>query len=375
MKKRIALLLFALLVLVAVFSSCNRAAATNHPARWEENESYTFNITLADFETDSSKTDLFKQHTVPVINDDGTEKQISCYKDSEITQEKILMSGMDEVRPVDVKGTFAMDLVFDTSDTRKLTTNQVLYSQYETKTLQDLDCLEELKDYDVTDKEENPFDDNNGRTTLKSTTVTWVIFNNKSSQQPVKSVKENTGFYIGKIHQGKSNYKVETTYDFDNRKITVKKDDGEATEKKINNGVACIDASQILLYIRSLDKTSAGFQSTPSVTVYEPVTDTMYTATFALNREFNAILNNNGENVGAKVHCVTVAVGNRPFMTQFNLPDLTKTGENEQSLDFLPTQNASAKECKFTTVKFRSGWISYELSKYDANWINAIKLK
>lgn len=372
MKKRIAILLCTLLMLVAVFASCNRAAATNHPARWDENESYTFNITLADFETAEGSASLFKPHDVAVKNDDGTEKTVTCYKDAEISQEKFTMESSDEVRPVDVKGTFTMKIVFDTSDTRKLETNQVLYSQYETKTLQDLNCLDELKDYDVTDKEENPFENNNGRTTLKSTTVTLVVFSNKSSQLPISSVKENTGFYIGKIYQGKSNYKVESTYDFDNRKITVKKNDGEAVEKKLKNGTTCIDASQILLYLRSLDKTAAGFQDTPSVSVYEPVTDAFYTVSFALNREFNAILNNNGVDVGVKVHCVSVTVGSRALMSQYNLPDLTKAGENEQGLDFLPSQ--TAKDCKFTTVKFRSGWISYELSEYDANWLNAIIL-
>lgn len=375
MKKKIALLLCALLMSVVVFASCNRAAPTNHPTRWDENESYTFNISLADFETEFGKTALFKSHDVTLKNDDGTDKTVTCYKDYEIPQESFSMERTDEVRPVDVKGTYTMDIVFDTTDTRKLVTKQVLYCQYETKTLLDLNCVETLSGYDVSDKDENPFTDNHGRTTLRSEVTSTVVFRNKESQQPVSSVKESKGYYIGKIHQGASDYKAETTYDFENRKITVKKNNDEPFDKKINNGVTCIDASQMLLFVRSLDKTAAGFQSTPSIVVYDSVSDSMYTASFALNREFNAILNDNGENVGAKVHCVTVAVGNRPFMTQFNLPDLTKAGENEQGLDFLTSQTAGAKDCKFTTVKFRSGWISYELSEYDANWINAIKLK
>lgn len=378
MKKKIALLLCALLTLVAVFASCNRTAATNHPARWDENESYTFNINLADFETEFGKTTLFKQHEVTVKNEDGTEKKVTCYKDTEINQESFTLENIDEVRPVDVKGTFTMDIVFDTTDTRKLVTKQVLYCQYETKTLQDLNCLEKLSDYNVTDKEENPFEDNHGRTVLRSENTATVVFRNKESQQPVSSVKENTGFYIGKYkdnvdNQGPSNYKIETTYDFENSKVTVKKNDGEAVEKKLKAS-ACIDASQLLLYIRSLDKTSAGFQDTPSVSVYDAVSDTIYTASFGLNREYNAMLDNNGVDVGAKVHCVTVSVGGRPFMTQYNLPDLTKAGENEKGLDFLTSQTAT-KVCKFTTVKFRSGWISYELSDYNQEWINAITLK
>lgn len=366
MKKKFALLLGVLLLLTGVFAACSNSV-TNKTVRWEDNETYTFNITLADFAEDGHS---FNPYEIKINKDDGTQTTVQCYKDIITSQESSLFSTYDQVRPVDVTGTYTMSILFDSSVSRKLVTTQEMYSQYETATLEALGCLDSLRDYVVTG-DDNPFEKNEGRTTLRSKTTSVVVFSNDAEQLPVSSEKVNEGYYIGKIHQGPSNYKYETTYDFDNRKVTVKKDDGEAEERKLGvaKGGSCIDAGQVLLYLRSWDKSSSAFGNTPSVSVYDPVTDVLATAQFALERSFDAILNNNGTNFAASVNALYVTVGGRPFLAEFNLPDLT-----EKNLDFIAATGAS-KTCKYTTIKFRSGCYSYELSEYSADVLSAIDLK
>ena len=133
---------------------------------------------------------------------------------------------------------------------------------------------------------------------------------------------------------------------------------------KLSKGAACLDASQLLVYLRSLDKSSVAFQDSPSVAVYDPLSDTLATATFGLTRNFNAILNNKGTEVYTKVDSVGVIIGSTPFLSQFNLPDrLANVGEG---FDVIATSSAESKLSKFTTVKFRRGWYSYEIADYDS---------
>lgn len=370
MKKRLALLIGVLLVATLVFAACSQPAETVRQVRWAESETHTFKITLSDFAESESK--LFNSYTKKVLqNGDGeelTEKDVTCYKDDMITSsESLVMANGDQIRPVDADGTFTLSIKQDTPTTWKLETHQVIYSQYETETLQKLDCLDTLKEC-VAKAEENPFTNNDGRTTLRSETNSTVIFANDATQLPVSSVSENRGFYIGKIAQAVSNYKYETTYDFSKKKVSVKLNDGEAEERSISGN--CIDANQFLLYVRSFDKSSAAFKNNPSVAVYDVTTNSVTTAAFALNRQFNLILAN-GEETVIPVNTVLSTVGGIPFMAQYNLPDMTTVGEGH---DFLP--ESGSKRCKYTTVKFRSGWYSYELQLDEGlqQAVNAIKL-
>lgn len=381
MKKKIALLISVLLLLASVFAACNQTTPTNKVSRWDAGESYTFNVTLADFETELSTT--FKAYPVTVKDKDGIETAAICYKDSVVQStssvspagggdsESLLFSSADEICPLAVSGTFTMTISSDSTDRKKLETTQIIYSQYDTEKLRNLNCLDKLASRIAT-AEENPFENNSGRTTLRSKTTAVVVFSD-ADQTPVSSVKENEGYYIGKVQQCLSQYKIETTYNFDKSTVTVKENDGEEKTLKLGIRGTCIDSAQLLLYIRSLDKTSTGFQDSPSVNIYDPATGSTASASFALNREFNALLSDNGIDVGTKVHAVSVSVNGRPFMTQYNLPDLTKAGQDESGLDFRP-MGADGKSCKFTTIKFRSGWYSYELSQYDPQVIDAIKL-
>lgn len=373
MKKRLALLLGVFLVLTAVFAACSQPAATARHTRWSETgEKYTFKITMSDFATEGSS--LFKSYTrnfnLKGDNDQVTDTAVTCYKDDVITStEGIWMSGWDQLRPVDADGTYTVDVKYEATSIT-VETKQTLYSQYKTEDLTKLDCLQTVSKCDVTAKEENPFTNNEGRTTLRSVTETSVVFANDAKQLPISSVTENHGYYIGQIAQSLSDYKYETTYDFANKKVSVKKDGGEAEERAIKG--ECIDANQLLTYVRSLDKSSAAFQDSPSVAVYDVTTNNVSTASFALKREFNLLFDNNGQEAVVSVNAVTVAVGGMPFMAQYNLPDLTKLGDG---FDYLPL--SADRRCKYTTVKFRSGWYSYELQpdEYYQHAIDEARIK
>lgn len=370
MKKRIALIVGALLIMTALLASCSQPAATKKSPRWENNESFTFKITLSDF-ADDDKT-LFKNYgkTIKETNEDGTvtEKKITCYKDDVINNsEWTVMERADQIRPVDVNGTYTLDIKENTATTWKVETHQVIYNQYETAKLQELGCLELFSDSElnVTNKEENPFENNSGSITLRSETVSSVIFSNDEDQAPISSVTENKGYYIGKIAQTESSYKYETEYDIANKKASVKKDGGEAEERALNIGgtVKCIDAGQLLLYIRSLDKSSEAFQDTPSVAVYDVTTDSISTVAFGINRQFNLKIDNADltETI-VTVHSVSAAVGGIPLIAQYSLPDVSAVKDangQDAGYDFLPM--SGAKRPKYTTVKFRSGWYSYEI--------------
>lgn len=332
MKKRIALLISALLLLVGVLTACQQPPATNKVARWDVGESYTFNVTLAEYDSEQN---------------------------------------VDEISPLAVKGTFTMTISSNTSNSKKLETTQVVYSQYDTQVLKNLNCLDKLGAR-IVSADKSPFDNNADRTTLLSETKSTVVFGD-ADQTPVSSVKENKGYYIGKEYQGLSEYKVETTYNFDKHTVSVKENDGEAKEEKIGTNGTCIDSAQILLYVRSLNKTSDGFQDSPAVYVYDPMTKALRIAKFAISREYIAEINHNGELISVKVQAVSVTLDSQAFMLQCNLPDLTKAGTDEQGLDFRPL-GADGKMCKFTTIKFRTGWYTYELNQYDQQVIDAVKV-
>ena len=372
MKKSLALLIGVMLVLILTFAACSQPTPTAKYVRFNESETHTFKITLSDFANNSNN--LFNVYTKKFSQkgEDGktTETTVTCYKDDIImSTEATLMNGYDQLRPVDASGTYTMNIQYG-STTTKYATTQILYSQYNTEDLQALNCLETLKDYNVTNKEENPFSNNEGRTTLRSETKTEVVFTTDADQTPVSSLTENKGFYIGKIAQAVSNYKYVTTYDFDNKKVTVTKNDGEAEERELK--VNCIDANQLLMYMRSLDKSSEAFQDSPSVTVYDATTGNTSTVTFALNRQFYLIFDNNGTQSVISVNALLSSIGGMPFMAQYNLPDMTKVGDG---YDFLP--QSAGKRPKYTTVKFRSGWYSYEMqvNDYYQQAIEAVRLQ
>ena len=368
MKKRIAFLLGLAVALTLLLTACTNTATTVN-IRWNEDEEFIFNIELADF--NASGDTVFNSY-----KKEGDDKTL-YYKDSLISSaESVTLSASDQLRPVDAKGVYKMTNKRATSNreaaasNREVITEQTLYVQYSTEALQNLnsDILTTLKDKVVSPTDEqNPFTDHDGKTTLKSVTKTGVTFIDDQNQKPVSSYNETDGFYVGTKFQGLSYYNISTVYDFDKRVATVTSKNADGTEKEVkenklgvSKGAYCLDSNQLLLFIRSLGKGSADFADSPSRLVYDPYYNSLTTANFALNREVNAVLNNNGVKEYVKLNGVVSTVNGVPFMYQLNLPDMT-----DKSLDAGQAVSATEKPPKYTTVRFRVGWFSYEFASYE----------
>ena len=97
MKKKIALLILTLVALTAILTACN-SVATTIVVRWNESEDYTFNISLADFDTSENATGFFKKYLY---------ENATYYKDLAISaQEVASLTTADELRPENAGGTY-----------------------------------------------------------------------------------------------------------------------------------------------------------------------------------------------------------------------------------------------------------------------------
>lgn len=366
--KKTALILLLVLALSLVFAGCNQTEQTESIPRWG-NEQYTFNITKADFESSA------------VFNNETFVKEpfISAY---EINPER-----MDELVPEDVSGTYVTKIQLSADETQcTYTTQQTLYVQYKTETLTALASYNEIAATLQTmtiapDSEENPFSEHEGLTTLKSTTDTEVVFLRESSQRPLSSKTVVNGFYLGKTHQEISLYDVTTTYDWENGSAKVvynnradETKSSTATNKlNYSSATKIIDANQVLLFARSLEKTSTKFQDNPGVQIYQPLNNTVYVASFFFTYSNNTMLTN-AENQSAyvKLNSLSVIVNDSVLVTQLNLPDTVNS--DNKNLDSISIGSGKTLN-KYTTVRFRSGVYSYQLVTIEQDILDAVTVK
>ncbi|MCH5152759.1 MAG: hypothetical protein J1F68_02200 [Clostridiales bacterium] len=353
MKKKIALLIILILAVSLTLVACNQTAATSIRTRWDKDgETHVFNITLADFNGDSNSFLAYSADGVAVANG-------KYHKDIAFAGE---FTNWDEIRPLAVLGSYTIDI--------KPSADGTAYC--DVKTVQEM-CVA-YKDTDIAENSEirsaaatqeqldkYPVDTFGSKVVvLWSQTETSVRFENTDKQKPLSSTVKVNGFYAGKTAQQLTNYELSTVYDYSEKrpvaKITL---NGETTEYKFsrNSAGTFIDSNQILLYLRSLDKSSSSFQDSPSKSVFNPYNQTLQTASFGLSYEYNVLLT--GENVLATtLNVVSVKVGNNAFMMQENLPDTIKLGDKK--LDVYTTPNS--KDSRFTTVRFRVGYFAYEIN-------------
>ena len=366
MKKKIALLLFLALALTTIFTACNSPDATKIIPRWStDGESYVYNVTLADFAESGSTYFNWYDH-------DGAK----YYKDFVIRVGEPLES-MDEVRPISVTGTYTLTITHLAEDK---------YDRVET--VQDINVSYALEGGKIK-LGNNLFAEltaelnalvvaNDGnRVTLKSTTETMVEFNRNDDgkQAPRKSRTEVNGFYIGKVHQEASHYEMTTTYTYESKSTTVESElkrwtGDEVKTEKITNTLKryttgkFIDSNQLFMYTRSFDKTASSFQDNPTVAVYNPLTQEMQTASFAFTSAQNARLTNDNAELYAKLPTVGVVVGGMPFMLQESAPNMLD--ENNKGAD--RAEYGTEWYAKHTPVRFRVGYISFELQYEDELW-------
>lgn len=343
MKKIFALALLLVLTL-GIFVACSSVPTTEKKVRWNTTESWTYDISLCDFTSSTSTTN-------------GT-----YYRDFLYSGELNPLGGqLDRIAPTSISGTYIVNLTQFTESTEtekkektKITTSQTIYATYE-KDVIDMDKLECYIDSQT-----------DTHYTLKSTTDTEVVFSTGVAQTPISSSTTSNGFYVGKQYQGVSKYSVQTTYTVEGKSTTATTtiDGGEPITTKIS-GTNVIDNNQVLIYIRSFDKTNSGFQDSPNVMVFDPLTQTTKKMSFVYNASQRFLLEHtfDGATESAQVPTIVnrldVLMDGMSFMTQVNLPDLTEKG-----LDRIGTDVMGEYIPQHTILRFRVGFVSYQLTGY-----------
>lgn len=357
--KKISLLLLLILALCLIFTACGQTVATEIIARWEDGEEYVFNITKANWD----------YAPVVVNGNDYVKYPRTAYEN--------ISASKDELVPEDIGGTYSMKLN-KTESKFTLTTEQYLYVQYADAALANLGLTNlaenaDWKQFVVGADETCPLEQKEGYTILLSHDLSTVVFEQTSAQRPLSSTNKREGFYIGKTHQEITRYDLSTVYDWENNKVTVSENGAEKHSGKLNPSAKFIDANQMLLYVRSLDKQSNKFQDSPSVQVFSPVACSSYKAniTYFQYACRALLLDEKGEDVPVVLNSVCVVVDGSVLLNQLNLPDTVN--KDNSNLDVL--LDASANQNKYTTVSFRSGLVNYELQSHDAKVLEAITVK
>ncbi len=350
MKKIFALLLLLVLVMGALVA-CNQVSATEKKIRWNNNESWTYNISLADFDTSLTTTDG------------------SYYRDVLYAGETSPYSGKaDRIVPESLSGQYVVTLNVDgTSGLATVSAMQTINATYTKELGSDWSAF---KEFIVSEEDAS--------VTLQSVTETKSVFKNGTLQTPVSSYTKVNGFYIGKQHQSATKYEISTEYEVGEKKTIAKvTKDGETTETEIAT-TNIIDNNQVSTFVRSYDKTSASFQDSPSVMVFDPLTKTTRKLTFYYTASQNVLVNHTfsgateNTQVGTQLNRLDLLLDGLAFMTQVNLPDMTAKGLDQISAgEVLNTYFP-----KHTIYRFRVGYVSYELQNYltDA-MVSAIQVK
>lgn len=364
MRKRIALLLLMALALTVVLTACAQTAETKIIPRWDAEESYVYNVSLADFNTSEGATYPFNWH--------GSQDN-PYYKDFMISAGESF-GNLDEIRPTAVTGTYRLTInrssdgydtvegVQELATTYTMKNGEIVISENVTMPIEE--ALLQLGEKSA------------DSITFNSVIKTSVTFTHDAKQAPVSSSTEVHGFYVGLAHREISNYKVSTVYNYEGKRpvaeITLTFN-GETTEitdtlKGYSQG-SFIDSNQLFTYARSFDKSAGSFASSTSVAVYNPFNQTKQNASFAFNAAANALLTNGAEELYAKVPTLGIVVGGMPFMLMESAPNFKdKLPDRFDAVGNGPDSAFFGEHpyAKHTPLRFRVGYISFELATYDA---------
>ena len=338
MKKIFALLLLLALV-VGVLVGCNQVSPTEKKVRWENNETWTYNISLANFEKSTTTT------TGTYYQDFLIASETSPYANT-----------LDRVAPSALTGQYVVTLKVDAEGKlATVSTTQTMNATYPKSILGDYAQFEHLVVETTADT-----------VTLKSETQTKVVFKNNIAQTPVSSYTKVDGFYIGQRNQSVTQYEISTEYEVRNNKTFAKVTKNDKTEEIEIAGTSVIDTNQVLTYIRSFDKTSTSFQDSPQVLVFDALTATSRKMSFAYASSQNFLAehqfagSSETAQVATSVNRVDALLDGMAFMSQINLPDLTSKGLDQISSGEVIGVYAP----KHTTYRFRVGFVSYQLANY-----------
>lgn len=336
--KLTAFLLLVVTVLALTLTACQQQKTSNPAIRWEDSESYTYNITrLSDDESA-----LIKQYN-----------NVDFYNNIQLTS-----GSEDQLKPDEVSGTYTTDITTD-GDKVTLKTNQTLTETYKLPSEPVSNLLSQLTDEQ---KAKLVVSQADNQVVLKSVTVTETEFKKEASQTPISSYKKIEGYYIGKEHSQPSFIEVTTTYD--GTKATVEKT-VDGTQSKQENTVYAskfIDATQLYLYARSIDQSTA-FEAAPTVYVYDPIQNRAVYVGLTLTRGYRTLLNTDKDFPYSVVNAMGLSTADgKALAVLYNNPK-----------DTMISSVSTSGLNKFTTVKFQSGNYVYELQSYTSEQVEQLK--
>ncbi len=348
MKKTIALVLLLILA-VGVFAACNQVQPTERKTRWGESETWTYNISLANFAD-------------PVTTSNG-----SYFRDFLAAGEtNPFGDALDRIAPNALTGTYVVTIKQDIkNDTTTVSATQTMVASYDANLV-----------------DESAFDQsiiveqNNETISLKSVQETKVTFQN-GTQIPVSSHTKSNGFYIGKLNQSMSTYEISTEYKVEGKKVVAKVTQGDKTEEVALANTNVIDTNQVLMFVRSYDKTETGFQDAPQVMVFDPLTKSTKRLTMQYTAKQNVLVEHKFADASEVAEIATqmprldVMLDGMSFVSQVSLPDMSANG-----LDRISTNVPGVFFPMHTIYRFRSGFVSYELTNYlTDNMVKSMQVK
>ncbi len=352
-------LISTFVILATMLTGCTPSATPTGKELRFSNEKFVFNISLER----SAQVD-----NEMVVKDGTTEtKYVEDYQ--------MLPYNYDEIRPVAAKGVLTVEI--NTDDTAKytLTTSQTIYAIYNKSEFTDalLDSLTAEQSLDINgfnaEEQQLQIDTktlqqyiDEGKVALRSVTDTYTEFEAKKTQQPLKSTKALTGYYLGYSNQQYSQYTTESEYNYENGatvKVT-KTTDGKESISNHQLASNTIDINQYILYSRTLDKGENTFGDNPSVQVFDPFSATTATANFAISKSAKSVLTFNGERTPVVNDIVVGYINGTALYYISNVPY-----DSEQKVDVKGAQDGIIS--KFTVIKIQNGYFSMQLDTFDAD--------
>ena len=335
MKKTIALVLLLILA-IGVFAACNQVQPTERKTRWGENETWTYNISLLDLTPQS------------IYNAD-------YYHDFLASSETNPLAGtLDRIVPNALTGSYVVTVKQDiASDTTTVTTTQTMVASYDANLV------------DTSRFDQSIIVEQSAETiSLKSVQETKVVFKN-GTQLPVSSYTKSNGFYIGKLNQSMSNYEISTEYKVDGKKVVAKVTQGDKVEEISLANTSVIDTNQVLMFVRSYDKAETSFQDSPQIMVFDPLTKSTKKLSMQYTAKQNIAVKHQFADatepaiVPTMMPRLDVMLDGMAFVSQVSLPDMSAKG-----LDRISTNVPGVYFPMHTIYRFRSGFVSYELTGY-----------
>ena len=316
--------LFLVLVLsFTTFAGC-QSTPTYAQTRWEMGEALVYNVNLV-----------------------NTEK--ISYNNLEYTRDYDLVSEVsenpDQIKPVAVSGTVTVEISESTRQDAQFaitTTTNVVETYNKTDVTVELSAFAEtLVSSDATQVQ------------LRTSIESVVHFSENLS--PVYSEKTAVAPYVGRTHQGAENYKVTATYNATTIETCLQ---NFATEQTTENVVekassTTYDSAQLFLILRALDQSSAGFESTVAVAVFDPITLTTFGINVTLARNVERMVFNQRESTEKLCTVNEMQASSGGF--------LTRIYNTNHETDSFVKQDTGSVVRRYTTVKIQQGYWTLEL--------------